>query len=79
MKSPLSLFTLSICFVLMFSCGKTDSVEPTADNILLKTDCLTETSEVAYKDQSTLNTDGFVPINAIIPQMVSLKKIVMLF
>lgn len=64
MKSPLSLFTLSICFALMFSCGKTDSVEPTVDNnTLLKTDCLTETSEVAYKDQSVLNTDGFVQIN----------------
>ena len=49
MKSPLSLFTLSICFALMVSCGKTDSGEPTVDNTLLKADCLTETSEVAYK------------------------------
>ena len=62
MKSPLSLFTLSICFALMFSCGKTDSVEPTVDNALLKNDCKVETSEVVYKDQDLVNTDGFVKV-----------------
>jgi hypothetical protein len=62
MKSPLSLFTLSICFALIISCGKTDSVEPTVDNALLKNDCKVETSEVVYKDQDLVNTDGFVKV-----------------
>ena len=44
MKSLLLLFTLSICFALIISCGKTDSVEPMADIALLKNDCKVETS-----------------------------------
>ena len=62
MKLPLSLFTLSIYFALMFSCGKTDSVEPAVDKALLKNDCKVETSEIAYKDQDLVNTDGFVKV-----------------
>ena len=62
MKTPLSLFTLSICFALIISCGKTDSVEPAVDKALLKNDCKVETSEIAYKDQDLVNADGFVKL-----------------
>ncbi len=53
-----------VSFLLLLSCSRSSVEDPAVSNeVLLKTDCLTETSEVAYKNQSVLNNDGFVEVN----------------
>jgi hypothetical protein len=61
MKSS-SLLTLPLIIYLLVSCGKTVTVEPVVDNSILKNECQVETSEVAYKDQDAVATDGFVRV-----------------
>ena len=64
MKYPLFITILLFSFSLLLGCSKSSIEDPAVSNeVLLKTDCLTETSEVAYKNQSVLNTDGFVEVN----------------
>jgi hypothetical protein len=65
MKSP-SLLTLPLIIYLLVSCGKTTTVEPVVDNSILKNECQVETSEVAYKDQDALATDGFVRVESVL-------------
>jgi hypothetical protein len=58
-----ALLITGILFALL-SCDKSSVEDPAVGNdVLLKTECLTETSEVAYKNQSVLDTDGFVEVN----------------
>ncbi|MDZ7898688.1 MAG: hypothetical protein U5N85_11775 [Arcicella sp.] len=58
-----SLLITGILFALL-SCDKSSVEDPAVgNNVLLKTECLTETSEVAYENQSVLDTDGFVEVN----------------
>ena len=64
MKYSLFITILLFSFSLLLGCSKSSIEDPAVSNeVLLKTDCLTEISEVAYKNQSVLNNDGFVEVN----------------
>ena len=64
MKYFLLITSSIVSFLLLLSCSKSNVEDPAVSNdVLLKTDCLTETSEVVYKNQSVLNNDGFVEVN----------------